>query len=131
MKILTLKTLSMIASIALMGPVGSAMAAEEWTMLGEQTIKSVDPSVNINSEGNRWKRDVKWVKLSAEGADVELQKVVLHWDNRRDDTISDLGVLSGGQSWTRKPIGGRRAGVDGLHGRSGQGACGLPPKAAP
>ncbi len=108
MKILTLKTLSMIASIALMGPVGSAMAAEEWTMLGEQTIKSVDPSVNINSEGNRWKRDVKWVKLSAEGADVELQKVVLHWDNRRDDTISDLGVLKSGGQTAAKDAPGRK-----------------------
>ena len=68
-------------------------------MLGEQTIKSVDPSVNINSEGNRWEKDVKWVKLSAEGADVEIEKVVLHWDNRRDDTVSDLGILkSGGQT---------------------------------
>ena len=28
-------------------------------------------------------KDVKWVKLSAAGADVEIQKVVLHWDNRR------------------------------------------------
>ena len=60
-------------------------------MLGEQTIKSVDPSVNINSEGNWWEKDVKSVKLSAEGADVDIEKVVLHWDNRRDDTVSDIG----------------------------------------
>ena len=51
-KILTLTAPFMVASVALMAPVGSARAAEQWIMLGEQTIKSVDPSVNINSEGN-------------------------------------------------------------------------------
>ena len=113
-KILTLTAPFMVASVALMGPVGSARAAEQWIILGEQTIKSVDPSVNINSEGNRWEKDVKWVKLSAEGADVELQKVVLHWDNRRDDTVSDLGVLkSGGQTAAKDAPGhkGRLTGV--------------------
>ena len=52
-KTLTLTAPFMVASFVLMGAVGSATAAEEWTMLGEQTIKSADPSVNINSEGNR------------------------------------------------------------------------------
>ena len=115
MKIKNLTTAPLIvASFVLMGAVGSATAAEEWTMLGEQTIKSADPSVNINSEGNRWEKDIKWVKLSAEGADVELQKVVLHWDNRRDDTVSDLGVLkSGGQTAAKDAPGhkGRLTGV--------------------
>ena len=98
-KILNSKPLFMIASVFLLSAAGSAGAAEEWFVLGEQTVKSIDPSANINSEGNRWKKDIKWVKLSAEGADVQIDKVVLHWDNRRDDTISDLGVLkSGGQT---------------------------------
>ena len=103
-KILTLAPV-IVASVVLMGP---ARAADEWVMLGEQTIKSVDPSVNINSEGNRWEKDVKWVKLSAEGADVEIEKVVLHWDNRRDDTISHLGVLKSGGQTAAKDAPGRK-----------------------
>ncbi len=113
-KILTLMAPFMVASVALMGPVGSARAAEQWFVLGEQQIKSVDPSVNINSEGNRWEKDVKWVKLSAEGADVEIEKVVLHWDNRRDDTVSDLGVLKSGGQTAAKDAPGRKGRLTGV-----------------
>lgn len=53
----------------------------------------------IKSAGGRWEKDVKQVKISIEGADVEVTKVVLQWDNRRDDTVSNVGVLkSGGQT---------------------------------
>ena len=104
----------MVASFALMGAVGSATAADEWFVLGEQTIKSVDPSVNIKSEGNRWEKDIKWVKLSAEGADVEITKVVLHWDNRRDDTVSDLGVLKSGGQTAAKDAPGRKGRLTGV-----------------
>ena len=39
------------------------------------------------------------MKLSVEGADVQITNVVLHWDNRRDDTLKDVGVVkSGGQT---------------------------------
>ena len=76
--------------------------------MGEQTIKTADPSANITSQGNRWEKDVKWVKLSAEGADVEIRKVVLHWDNRRDDTISHLGVLKSGGQTAAKDAPGRK-----------------------
>jgi hypothetical protein len=100
-----------VASVVLMGP---ARAADEWVMLGEQTIKSVDPSVNINSEGNRWEKDVKWVKLSAEGADVDIEKVVLHWDNRRDDTVSDIGVLKSGGQTAAKDAPGRKGRLTGI-----------------
>ena len=100
-----------VASLALMS---SARAADQWIMLGEQTIKSVDPSVNINSEGNRWEKDVKSVKLSAEGADVEIEKVVLHWDNRQDDTISDLGVLKAGGQTAAKDAPGRKGRLTGI-----------------
>ncbi len=106
-KILTLMTPFMLASVALMCPVGNARA-DEWFVLGEQTIRSVDPSVNIISEGNRWEKDVKWVKLSAEGADVEIEKVVLHWDNRKDDTLSDLGVIKSGGQTAAKDAPGRK-----------------------
>jgi hypothetical protein len=90
---------SLVASVIMMGAVGSARAADEWFVLSEKTIKSADPSVEIKSEGNRWQKDVKQVKISVEGADVQITKVVLNWDNRRDDTITDVGVLkSGGQT---------------------------------
>jgi len=92
-------TLFVVASVALMGAVGSALAADEWFVLSEKTLQTADPSVEIKSEGGRWEKDVKQVKFSVEGADVEATKAVLHWDNRRDDTLTDVGVLkSGGQT---------------------------------
>ena len=98
----------MAASVILMGAVGSTIAADKWFVMGEQTIKTADPSANITSQGNRWEKDVKWVKLSAEGADVEIRKVVLHWDNRRDEAISDLGVLKSGGQTAAKEAPGRK-----------------------
>ena len=109
-KILTLAPV-IVASVVLMG---SARAADQWIMLGEQTIKSIDPSVNMNSEGNRWEKDVKSVKLSAEGADVEIEKVVLHWDNRRDDTVSDIGILKSGGQTAAKDAPGRKGRLTGV-----------------
>ena len=98
-KIRTLMASCVVASAALMGVMGSARAADEWFVLGEQTIKSTDPSAEIKSVGGRWDKDVKQVKLSAEGADVQITTIVLHWDNRKDDTLKDVGVLkSGGQT---------------------------------
>ena len=98
-KIHTLMASFMLASVAFMGAVGSASAADEWFVLSEQTIKATDPSVGIKSAGGRWEKDVKQVKVSVEGADVEITNLVLHWDNRRDDTMKDVGVLkSGGQT---------------------------------
>ena len=38
-----------IASVVLMGAVGSGKAADEWFVLSEQTIKSVDKGVTIKS----------------------------------------------------------------------------------
>ena len=68
-------------------------------MLGEQTLKSADPSVEIKTQGSRWQKDVKQVKLSVEGADVQMTSVVLGWDNRKDDTLTNVGTLkSGGQT---------------------------------
>jgi hypothetical protein len=104
-------TPAIVASVVLMG---SARAADQWIMLGEQTLKSIDPSVNINSEGNRWEKDVKSVKLSAEGADVEIEKVVLHWDNRRDDTVSDIGILKSGGQTAAKDAPGRKGRLTGV-----------------
>ena len=108
-KIPTLMALFMVPSFILMGASGSARAADEWFVLGEQAIKSADPSVTIKSVGNRWEKDIKEVKLSVEGADVEITDAVLHWDNRMDDTVSDVGVLKSGGQTASKDAPGRKA----------------------
>ena len=61
------------ASAVLLGAVDSARA-DQWFVMGEQTLKSADPSVEIKTQGGRWKKDVKQVKLSVEGADVQITK---------------------------------------------------------
>ena len=96
----TLLASLVIGSVAVMGALGSAGAAEDkWFVLGQTTIKATDPSASIKSEGSRWDKDVKQVKISVDGADVQITSVVLHWDNRKDDTLKDVGVVkSGGQT---------------------------------
>jgi hypothetical protein len=84
------------ASAVLLG--GSAIAADQWFVMGEQTIKSADPSAEIKTEGSRWKKDVKQVRLAVEGADVQMIKVVLGWDNRADDTLAVGTVKAGGMT---------------------------------
>ena len=48
------------------------------------------------------------MKLSVEGADVEITKAVLHWDNRMDDTIADVGVVKSGGQTAAKDAPGRK-----------------------
>ena len=85
------------ASVVLLGTVGSARA-DQWFVMSEQTLKSADPSVEIKTKGGRWKKDVKQVRLSVEGADVQMTKVVLGWDNRPDTTLTVGTVKAGGQT---------------------------------
>jgi hypothetical protein len=97
-KIHTLMASLAVASAAFLAA-GTATAADEWFVLGEQTIKAADPSAQIKSAGGRWEKDVKQVKLSAEGADVQITQLVLNWDNRKDDTLTNVGTLkAGGQT---------------------------------
>jgi hypothetical protein len=96
-KILALMVLFVVAT-GFSGSAGSARAADAWFVLSEQPLKSADPSAEIKSAGGRWEKDIKQVKFSVDGADVEITSVVLHWDNRRDDTISVGTVKSGGQT---------------------------------
>ena len=103
-----------VASVAFMGTMGSAVAADEWFVLGEQTIKSADPSAAIKSAGGRWDKDVKQVKLSAEGADVQITNLVLHWDNRRDDTLKDVGTLKAGGQTAPADAPGRKGRLTGV-----------------
>ena len=111
----TLMAVFAVAFVTLMfGAVDSATAADEWFVLGEQTINSADPSVEIKSEGGRWKKDVKQVKISVEGADVQIMKVVLHWDNRSDDTLADVGTLKSGGQTAPKDAPGRKGRLQGV-----------------
>ena len=83
------------ASAILLGAVGTAKAADQWFVMGEQALKSADSSAEIKSEGGRWKKDVKQVRLAVEGADVQILKVVLGWDNRPDTTLNAVGTVKG------------------------------------
>jgi hypothetical protein len=98
-KMQTLMAAFVVATAGFLGACASVGDSDQWFVLGEQTLQSVNPSVEIKSEGGRWDKDVKQVKLSAEGADIQITNLVLHWDNRPDDTIPAPGVLkSGGQT---------------------------------
>ena len=96
------------ASAVLLGAVGSARAADQWFVMGEQTLKSADPSAEIKTQGGRWKKDVKQVRLSVEGADVQITQLVLGWDNRKDDTLTDVGTLKAGGQTAPKDAPGRK-----------------------
>ena len=84
------------ASVILLG--GSAIAADQWFVMGQQTLNATDPSAEIKTEGGRFKKDVKQVRLAVEGADVQMIKVVLGWDNRADDTLAVGTVKAGGMT---------------------------------
>ena len=85
------------ASAVLLGAVDNARA-DEWFVMGSQTLKSADPSAEIKTEGGRLKKDVKQIKLSVEGADVEITSAVLGWDNRKDTTLTVGTLKDGGQT---------------------------------
>lgn len=96
-KINKLATFIVVAvSVILLG--SSASAADKWFVMGEQQLKSTDPSAEIKSSGGRWKKDVKQVRLAVEGADVQISKVVLRWDNRPDTTLAAGTIKAGGQT---------------------------------
>ena len=97
-----------VVSVVLMSAVGGS-AADEWFTLGQSTLKAADQGVSIKSEGGRWTKDIKQVRIGVEGADVEIKKVVLGWDNRPDATITDIGVLKSGGKTTPKDAPGRKA----------------------
>jgi hypothetical protein len=99
-----------LASVVLVGAIGAAIAADQWSVMGQKTLKSTDPSTEITAEEGKWlKEDIKKVKLSVEGADVEISKVVLHWNNARDDTIDNVGVVKWGGFTAEKDAPGHEA----------------------
>jgi hypothetical protein len=98
-----------LASVVLLVALGSA-SADQWFVLGEKAIKSMDPSTEIKAEeGKMWKEDIKKTKITAEGADVEITKVVLRWKGKKDDTITNVGVVKSGGQTAEKDAPGREA----------------------
>jgi len=88
-----------VASVVSMWSVATA-SADEWFVLGEKAITPKSTTVEIKAEqGKVWKEDVKKAKISVEGADVEIQKVLFNWNFAEDDTVTNVGVLkAGGES---------------------------------
>ncbi|MGB7949813.1 MAG: hypothetical protein WCH75_19190 [Candidatus Binatia bacterium] len=98
-----------LASVVFLIALGSA-SADEWFVLGEKVVKSMDPSTDIKAEeGKMWKEDIKKTKVSVEGADVEITKVVLRWKGKKDDTLTKVGVLKAGGTTAEKDAPGREA----------------------
>ena len=97
MKVTNLGRAVGFASVILLGALGSASAADKWTVISEKTINATDPSTDIKAEGGKmFKEKIRQTKISVEGADVQITKVVLHWNNRKDDTITNLGTVKAG-----------------------------------
>jgi hypothetical protein len=98
-----------LGSVVLLIALGSA-SADEWFVLREQVVKTMDPNAEIKAEaGKFWKEDIKKTKISVEGADVEITKVVLRWKGRKDDTITKVGVVKSGGQTAEKDAPGREA----------------------
>ena len=98
-----------LAFVVLLVALGSA-AADQWFVLGEKVVKSMDPSTDIKAEeGKMWKEDIKKTKITVEGADVEITKVVLRWKGKKDDTITKMGVVKSGGTTAEKDAPGREA----------------------
>jgi hypothetical protein len=99
-----------LASVVVLGAVGSARAADQWIQLGQLTLNSTDASATIKGEkGKLFKEDVKATKLTVAGADVDISKVVLHWNNRPDVTIMNVGVIKSGEQTNPKDAPAREA----------------------
>ena len=100
MRVQSLMRALALAAVALVGATGSAVAKDEWFVIGQKTLSSTDASAEVTGEGGKLlKEDIKKTKISVEGADVEISKVVLHWNNRPDDTAWNVGILkAGGQT---------------------------------
>jgi len=99
-----------LAAVVLLVALGSASAKDEWFVLGEKVVKSMDPSTDIKAEeGKMWKEDIKKTKITVEGGDVEITKVVLRWKGKKDDTLTKVGVVKAGGTTAEKDAPGREA----------------------
>jgi len=94
------KIRSLVAALAVasVAAVGSASAAD-WFVLSQGTLKSANPSTEIKSPGTASDKKIEQVKFSVEGADVQVTSIVLHWNNRKDDELKNVGTIkSGGET---------------------------------
>ena len=99
-----------LACVLLIAAIGSATAGDDWFVIGQKTIKATDPSTEVTAEKGKWlKEDIKKAKISVEGADVDITKVVLHWNNAKDDEISNIGVVKWGGFTAEKDAPGHEA----------------------
>ena len=108
-KNLILAIVFVVGSVLLMNVESRVQAAEEWFVLGQKTIKSVDQGVDIQSEGSFLQKDIKQTKLSVEGADVEIKKLVLHYNNKMDKEVTNIGLVKAGGQSTPMDVPGRKA----------------------
>ena len=98
-----------VGFLLFMGAQRSAQAEEQWSVLAEQTIKSADQGAQVASSGGRRDQNVKEVKVSVDGADVNIKKLVLHWNNAKDKEVTDIGMLKTGGSSLPIEAPGRKA----------------------
>ena len=95
-----------VAAIVSIGAMGAR--ADEWFVLSERVLKPADPSVEITSEGSRWDKNVKQVKFTVEGADVQITQAALNWDNAKDEMVWNVGTLKPGGETAPKDAPGRK-----------------------
>ena len=115
MRVQSLMRALALAAVVLVGATGSAVAKDKWFVVGQKTLSSTDASAEVTGEGGKLlKEDIKKTKISIEGADVEISKVVLHWNNRPDDTISNVGVVKSGGETAPKDAPGRETALKGV-----------------
>ena len=72
-------------------------------------LTDTSTAVQLASSTISGKWSIKKTKVTVEGADVELTKVVLRWKGRKDDTITKVGVLKAGGQTAPKDAPGREA----------------------
>ena len=89
---------ALAASLLLLGAVASARA-DDWMVLGQKILRANDPNTTLTAEEGKWKKeDIKKAKITVEGADVEVTKVIYHWNLAKDDTVENVGVVKAGGS---------------------------------
>ena len=104
----SMRTLA-LACVVLMGVLGTARA-DDWFVMGEKVISSTNTGADITAEGDKWlKEDIKKVKLSVEGADVQITTVGLHWKGHKDVTINNVGTFKPGGETAPHDAPGREA----------------------
>ena len=104
----TVWRLFVVAAVVLIGAVEQRRAADEWFVLGEQMLKSVDRGEEIKSEGDRWDegRQAGEAERRRRGPGVEEGHPAM--GQSQDDTITDIGVLKAGGSHRAADAPGRK-----------------------